>query len=364
MKKSLFSSILIIMGFISQAQLFSFEFEGIERTYMVHLPTGYNPDIPYPIIFNLHGLGSSALEQQLYTGFDLVADTAGIIMVYPNGVDNQWNVIGSSGANDVGFISALIDTMASAYNIDQTRIYSTGMSMGGFMSYRLACELENRIAAIASVTGLLVTNPCAPSRPMPILQMHGTDDAVVPYQGVPITISFWTIYNNCPEEPVVTELPDIDTTDNSTVTVSYYGLCNDSTEVILYTINGGEHTWPGALINIGVTNHDINGCVEIWKFFKRHTNESVLGIPEDETSDCRLTLYPNPFSDYTTVQISGPESPNCTFRIFDINGRMVREWRNSGKKRFLLERGELLSGIYFIEMTGKNERASSSFIIR
>jgi polyhydroxybutyrate depolymerase len=316
------------------------------------------------MIFNLHGLGSNALEQQLYTGFDFVADTAAIIMVYPNGVDHQWNVAGSSGVNDVGFISALIDTMAVSYSIDQDRIYSTGMSMGGFMSYRLACDLEDRIAAIASVTGLLATNPCTPSRPMPILQMHGTADPVVPYTFVSNTISFWTLHNGCPGEPIVTNLPDIDTTDQSTVTISYYGPCEDHTEVMLYTINGGEHTWPGALINIGITNHDINGCVEIWKFFQRYTIDGYVGTEENRSGNIHLSVYPNPFLSDASLEINGPFLHPYRVRIFNINGMLIRENQYPGGKRFIIQRGNLTPGIYFLELTMKSRRAVTRFIIR
>jgi polyhydroxybutyrate depolymerase len=347
----------------SGAQVFSFEFEGIDRAYKVHLPPDYTPDSLYPMVFNLHGLGSNAIEQQLYSGFDFVADTAGIVMVYPNGVDNQWNVYGSTGPNDVGFISALIDTMAAHYSIDLNRVYSTGMSMGGFMSYRLACELDYRIAAIASVTGLLVTSPCEPDRPFPVLQMHGTADPTVPYSAVPITISYWTLYNNCPPEPVITDLPDIDTNDNSTVTVSYYGPCDDLTEVILYTINGGEHTWPGSLILIGITNQDINGSVEIWSFFKNYTLEGYTDVQDIVNERYNIEIYPNPFSDYATLEILGSYSKEYHVRIMDIAGKVVRQQSVLGERRLLLEGKGLSPGIYFLEITGGNGRGTVKFII-
>lgn len=354
--------LVIISGV--QAQVFSFMFEGLERSYKLHLPPDYQPDSLYSLVFNLHGAGSNAIEQQLYSGFDFVADTAGIIMVYPNGVDNVWNVFGAGGVNDVGFISALIDSVSYQYSVDLDRVYSTGMSMGGFMSYRLACELETRIAAIASVTGLQVTNPCQPSRPVPVLQMHGTADPIVPYAGVPITISFWTQYNNCPANPVITNLPDIDTTDNSTVTVSYYGLCDDSTEVILYTINGGEHTWPGALIPIGITNQDINASVEIWNFFKKYSLDGSVGLAENEGNGYSLNIYPNPFTEAATLEINGPYSKDYILKIYDVNGRMVRSGQYSGEKRLLIKREDLAPGVYFIHLTGNNHTGTARLLVQ
>jgi polyhydroxybutyrate depolymerase len=364
MKILTLSIVLFLACITAHGQVFSFEFEGIDRVYKVHLPPDYSPDSLYPMVFNLHGLGSNGIEQQLYSGFDFVADTAGIIVVYPDGVDNQWTVYGSAGPNDVGFISALIDTMAAHYSIDLDRVYSTGMSMGGFMSYRLACELDLRIAAIASVTGLLVTSPCEPSRPFPILQMHGTADPVVPYSGVPITISYWTLYNNCPPDPVVTDLPDIDTNDNSTVTLSYYGPCDDLTEVILYTINGGEHTWPGSVILIGITNQDINGSVEIWNFFKNYTLDGYTEIEGPEKDVYSLNIYPNPFSGYATLDVQGPYSKEYEVRIIDITGKVLKQAAYTGEKRQLIDATGLETGIYFLEMTGDNGRGTTKFIVQ
>ncbi len=321
MKKIYFFLLFILIYSYSEAQTFSFTYDGLLRTYVVYTPTDYNPEISYPLVFNLHGLGSNALEQEYYSGFDFVADTAGIIMVYPNGVDNEWNIFSVNGVDDVGFISALIDTMAANYNIDQDRVYSTGMSMGGFMSHRLACELENRIAAIASVAGVLAFSPCEPSRPMPVMQIHGTSDDVVPYAYVEATIAHWTSYDNCPADPVITELPDIDTTDGCTVTLSTYGLCDDSTEVRLYTINGGGHTWPGATVLIGVTDMDINASVEIWNFFRKYRLPLDVSVSENDMPAGSVTFYPNPFNSWTTVDVRKAEFLPYKLTIFDLSGK-------------------------------------------
>ena len=363
MKRSLLTLPFLFLVLFLHSQVFTFEFEGIERDYKVFLPEGYDPGDLHPLVFNLHGLGSNAFEQQLYSAFDLVADTAGVIVVYPNAVNNQWNVFSPEGVNDVGFISALLDTMLVNYGVDPDRVYSTGMSMGGFMSYRLACELDTRIAAIASVTGLLAFSPCEPSRTVPVLQIHGTADPVVPYSFVPLTISFWTQYNNCPAEPVITDLPDIDTTDGSTVTLSYYGLCDDSSEVILYTVNGGEHTWPGSAINIGITNQDIDASTEIWNFFRKYSLDDNLGLADRDANAYQLHLYPNPFREYATLEIHGPASAAYRMRIYDMHGRRVREQEYPHDQRMLLERGGLGPGVYFIELTGKSGRGVLRFVL-
>ncbi len=350
MKRLLLLLVMANCMLISRSQVFSFTFEGIVRTYKVHIPPDYTPDSLYPMIFNLHGYGSNAIEQQLYTGFDFVADTAGIIMVYPDGVNQSWNVYSTTGVNDVGFLSPLIDTMSAGFSIDQSRVYSTGMSMGGFMSYRLACQLENRIAAIASVAGVLVFDPCTPARPVPVMQMHGTADAIVPYYTVASTIEHWVNYNNCPATPVITDLPDTDTTDQCTVTVSYYGLCDDSTEVILYTINGGEHTWPGATILIGVTNYDIDGSTEIWNFFKKYSLNAPVFISEIASQSYNVNFYPNPMAVSSTLEINNLSGKSFDLYIMSMNGQILKRYNNIHYERLALLREDLTAGVYIAEI--------------
>lgn len=331
-------------------QNFSFIYDGIERTYIVSLPENYDPGDDHPMVINMHGLGSNALEQQFYSGFDQVADTAGIVMVYPNGVDNTWNIFSTSGTDDVGFISALIDTMADGFSIDLNRVYATGMSMGGFMSYRLACELENRITAIASVTGLLVFSPCEPSRPVPVLQMHGTADGVVPYAGVPFTIDHWTTHNNCPPDSVVTDLPDTDTTDQTTVTLTTFSPCDDSSKVLLYTINGGGHTWPGATIIVGVTNQDIHGSSEIWNFFRQFTLDDFTGLATLPEKQAGLVIRPMPVTSQSRIDIPPGSHASLTMRIYDLSGKLMREQVVEESHEILFNRSGLKTGMYIIEI--------------
>jgi polyhydroxybutyrate depolymerase len=303
----------------NQSTGYSFNYGGQNRTYRVYLPTGFSSNTSLPLVINLHGLGSNGQQQELYTLFDNVADTARCVVAYPDGISNQWNVVigctGSSypctGIDDVGFISALIDTMHTRFNIDLARVYACGMSDGGYMTFRLACELSCRIAAGASVTGLLqeaypLYPQCNPTRKVPIIQIHGTADSVVPYSNtapkasVASTVSRWQTINSCPSTPVVTNMPNINTSDSCTATENYYGLCGDSTLLIQYTINGGGHTWPGSnpLAPIGVTNRDINASSIIWNFFKHYSlpaNVSFTGLADTYCSDAAIvTLTGNP----------------------------------------------------------------------
>jgi len=221
-----------------------------------------------------------------YTQMNLVADTAGFIVVYPNG-KNNWN--SGVGVNpnyptpiidDVGFINALIDTLSNHYtNIDLDRIYACGFSNGGFMANKLACQLSNRIAAVASVAGVIassVANTCNSLHTMPMLLIHGTADNTVPLNGatgwysVDQTLNFWTDINNCDQASTVL-LPDLIPTDGCTVEKTTYSNSSDDCKVIFYKVINGGHSWPGAVEDYnwaGKKNMDINASVEIWNFFK------------------------------------------------------------------------------------------------
>lgn len=359
--------ILIAVFIVSNSfcQDFTLTHDGLTRSYRLYTPSGYNTDSIYPLVVNMHGYGSNAIEQEFYTAFNDVADSAGFLVVYPNGINETWNVSSTTGTDDVGFISALIDTLDSQFNIDTERVYATGMSMGGFMSYRLACELEERIAAIASVTGLQAFYPCNPDRPVPVMQFHGTEDPVVPYAGVPTTISNWVNYNTCPIEPVVTDLPDIDTNDNSTVTASYYGPCEESTEVILYTIINGEHTWPGASYIIGVTNQDIKASYEIWNFFSKFTLLGSTAI-EDNADYQRnaFTFFPNPVLDMATVEIASKPLHQFDFMIFDLTGKAVLELFNVTDTRFLIDCRQIPKGFYIAVLSAGNKEFFQKIIVQ
>ena len=163
------------------AQYLGFSYDGYERTYLLHLPTGYDGIEPLPLIIAMHGGLGSADNLQSQSGLSNKADSENFIVVYPEGVKGgvlnvrTWNAgwccgnSSSSNVDDVGFIDSLLDTLVDRYAIDTNRIYATGMSNGGFMSYRLACELSDRIAAIAPVSASMSVTGYIPSRPVPII---------------------------------------------------------------------------------------------------------------------------------------------------------------------------------------------------
>ena len=345
----------------AQITVGNFDFEEINRNYRVYLPTNYADFEKLPLVINMHGLGSNALEQQLYSSFNNVADTSNFMVVYPNGVDNTWNVgFGDPNVttNDVGFISALIDTLAANYKVDLNRVYSTGMSMGGYMTYHLACALNDRIAAFASVTGMMarpLLDNCTPDSTIPILQIHGTDDPTVAYDGsfyatsVDEAMEFWANHNNCVGENIITEIPDTQD-DASTVTKIEYTLCDEDVEVTLFRINGGEHTWPGSPLNIlGITNLDIHASQEVWKFFEKYTLDGTnVGVENTVLEQEKMTVSPNPFSDF--IEIKNIKTPIQTIRLYDMFGKLCFETKKVNAANNRLNTDFLAEGIYLLQI--------------
>ena len=232
------------------------------REYTLYVPSIYETsNEAVPLILALHGLGDSN-ENFSNVGFHNVADTANAIVVTPEAVqsflgtawNNGANVAGialNQGVDDVGFLSSLIDSMQARYHIDSTRIYVTGFSMGGMMTQKLACDLNHRVAAIASVAGtlpLLTSDDCAAERPIAVMHMHGTADGTISYtdgaflglNSVDATIDFWKNRLACNPMAEETALPDV-ANDGYTVDKFLYSDCDAEKEVLLYRINEGPH---------------------------------------------------------------------------------------------------------------------------
>jgi polyhydroxybutyrate depolymerase len=282
--------------------------DNLKRTYHIHMPSISNESKQMPLVIVLHGRGGTGAAMVIVTrkDFDNLADRDGFFAVYPDGIELNWNDgrmdeeandrAHRENIDDVGFISALIDTMIYDYDIDPQRVYITGISNGAIMAYRLACELSDKIAAIAPVDGNIphmLYNECNPVCPVSLLAINNVNDPLVPYEGgniygsirkinlgkvlsVDESVGFWVKRNNCIPDPVVTEMPDVDPDDGTRVTKKEYMDGTDGTEVILYSVDGGGHTWPGGFQYlpawiIGKTCRDINASEVIWSFFKRHT---------------------------------------------------------------------------------------------
>ncbi len=242
--------------------------DGLTRTYIVHIPKNYNPTKRYPVLFGFHGGGGSSLQFEKSSGLSPLADEKGFIVVYGQGTTwgkleiPVWNggaccgqaVDSQKNVDDVGYVRAIVTQIVTKYNIDKTRIYTTGMSNGGILSYRLACEASDIFAGAAIVSGGIQIKTCRPSKQIPVLLIHGTSDDRVPYSGgkgggivdatfLPVEIEFadWGARNGCTGEVKTVPVPPL-VKDGKTIDKLAFPSCVKITE--LYRINGGTHEWP------------------------------------------------------------------------------------------------------------------------
>jgi len=283
---------------LPQLEMRSIEHDGLIRIYGVYVPLSYTGQEPVPLVLALHGGNLNARHMERLSGFDMLAAREGFIVVYPNGLNNRWNdgreaLCGQpevSDVDDVGFIAALIDQLAADFNIDPARVYATGVSNGGMMSHRLACELTDRFAAIAPVSTAIpekLEPNCTPSAPISVLMINGTEDWCIPWDGgyvigqedwgavisVDETVNFWVTHNQCNADPDIYWQPDRAPNDGTRVWRETYAGGQDGAEVIFYGVEGGGHNWPGSLLRqlprlLGRVSYDINASEIIWDFFK------------------------------------------------------------------------------------------------
>jgi polyhydroxybutyrate depolymerase len=264
----------------------SFVSSGEKRDYLVYVPRSYDRSRPTPLVISMHGAGLWGAAQRETSQWNNLADKQRFIVAYPSGVGGKgvrvWRAEpGPDLMKDVRFISELIDTLERSYNIDSTRIYANGLSNGGGMAFALSCTLSDRIAAVGMVAAAqtLPWSWCTDPRPVPMIAFHGTADPDVPYKGgstwisprpfpsTPKWAANWARRNRCGAKPVEsTVAPD--------VTRRAYTHCADDADVVLYTIQGGGHTWPGGTPLpqwfVGVTTRSIDATSLMWSFFNEH----------------------------------------------------------------------------------------------
>lgn len=251
---------------------------GTERSYELHLPPVYDGQTPLPLVLSFHGFTSSGVGQQVSTNMDPLADEEGFIVAYPNGIANSWNGGACCGQaaeediDDVSFTRSLIADLGERGCIDERRVYATGMSNGGFLSHRLACEAADVIAAVAPVASVLgiPAADCEPSRAIPVIHFHGTGDPLVPVEGsdtapsVADSTEGWIERNGCRGERRVTYeegLATCETVDD----------CDGDASVSLCLIEGAGHCWPGQpcrLDGLGEPTTDIDANEVMWELFR------------------------------------------------------------------------------------------------
>lgn len=259
---------------------------GQTREYLLYVPTSYDPSKATPLVISLHGGAMWGAAQRETSQWNAVAEKHGFVVVYPSGVGGRgprsWRASPEMGfERDLRFISDLIDTLEGAYNIDPARIYANGLSNGGGMAFLLSCTLSDRIAAVGMVSAayFMDWSECGDQQPVPMIAFHGTADPVVPYTGgttwvyprpfpnIPGWTARWAQRNQCGTEPARTV-----TAPN--VTRLEYANCAEDAAVVLYTIHGGGHDWPGGKpvpgYVAGPTSRNVDASSRMWEFFREH----------------------------------------------------------------------------------------------
>ena len=318
-------------GYISQ----TIQYDGLTREYSIYVPASYDGTTNFPLLFNLHGGGGTNSAWQAASDMRPIADTADIILVYPqarpdpsDGNSFNWIPKVPGTFDDVPFFSSLIDTIASNYQIDQNRIYACGYSLGGDMTFELGCKLNNRIAAIAPVARTMQPNPnsfCSPVHPTGVLTILGTDDLVSPYNGIVFggieyyisaaaTHIYWATHNNCEATATMSTVsPSVERYTWSTASGCAY--------VEELKVIGGGHDWPGSFGNM-----TIDANIEIWQFVSRYDINGLIGcattsINVNNSTHENYKVYPNPVNTQITIDIGLGEEKE--FRLYNPIGELV-----------------------------------------
>ncbi len=314
---------------------------GLQRSYTLRLPSIYDGITPLPLVICMHGGFGSGTQVENQSQLTLKAEQEGFVVVYPDGLGGAlnirtWNAGGCCGyamnnsIDDVGFIDALLDTLITSHSIDTVRIYATGMSNGGFMSYRLACELSERIAAIAPVSASMNIDVCQPNRPVPVISIHSYQDTSVPYSGG-MGDGVSNHYNS-PQDSVLTAFAvHADCTvlrdtlqHDAAMTVVRWHECDCQQEILHYITQDGGHSWHGGTgTGIGdPPSTTISANDLMWDFFQQHTLDCLTtNISAMEQAATPLVLHPNPAQDLITIG----GGPITQLMVVDVSGRVVKQ---------------------------------------
>lgn len=345
----------ILLGANGFAQIQNFEWQGVQRQYLVRTPE--NTAESMPVMFFLHGLGDNITHMDNEFHFQKVADEYNWMVVIPQalneGYGTMWNAgLTASTTNDHGFLIALLDSLAVQYHVNQDSVFFTGFSMGGFMSHCMAIRHSDRINAAAPVSGLITSSYAnmAPSYPVRMLHIHGTTDPVVGYDGgseyfgyqlglsVDNILNYWRIANGCSDEPVIDSLPDTHNDGLRFVDYVYPG----NKELRHLKVIGGTHNWYR-----DANQHDIDYMTYIHDFFTGKLSYDNVKNP----TTGNLNVYPNPASGQIKIELNSPS----TIELIDIQGcTVIKKQFDEGEA--LLDLQGIPNGVYFLKGNGITEK--------
>jgi polyhydroxybutyrate depolymerase len=239
----------------------------VERSYLLHIPPGLDNDQPAAVVIVFHGFGSDPKFMQAMTGFNDTSDTNGFLVAYPSGIGRSWNAGRCCGTaqtqniDEPAFVQAMLEDIATIVRVDPKRVYATGFSNGGMLSYRLGCEMSGTFAAIAPVGGAMTYSPCEPQEPVSVFHVHAMNDADVRYEGggfpsVEEGLKTWVSINECTDPAQTEEQLD------GQLTHTTYASCRNDTAIELYAFKTGGHAWPSLYI--------WDASQFMWDFFATH----------------------------------------------------------------------------------------------
>lgn len=342
----------------------SIQYAGQTRVYSIYVPTSISTLTDVPLVFNFHAGNGTRLDQISISDMSALADTANFIALYPqalpdpnDGGSKNWLHKDPSTIDDIYFISALIDSVSADYPIDSNRIYACGYSLGGEFAYELGCRLNHKISAIAAVGRTMQTNQinnCSPTKPTGVMTIIGTNDAYngISFGGIQYYVSsndvhnYWANNNVCDTTPLITQVPNIDPSDGSTVERHSWKNSNNCIYVEHLKVLGGAHDWPGSWGNM-----DINSTNEIWNFVSKFDLNGRIGctsVSENELASypTDIKIFPNPFKDDLQIEFNdyhlGEE-----YKIYTDFGKLVHKGKLSSES---INLNNLKSGLYIFRI--------------
>ncbi|MDD3630780.1 MAG: T9SS type A sorting domain-containing protein [Bacteroidales bacterium] len=374
MKKLLLLFVILFSYNVFSQTLVTFSFDGQTRRYYKYVPNIYDSLKPIPVVFCLHGLGDN-IDNFINIAMHLLGEVDTFITIYPEALSspygNAWNAginymgsIINENINDVDFLMAITDSLQIIYNIDTERIYFCGLSLGGFMAQRMACERSDKIAAVASVAGTIGNSlNCTPSRPIAICHFHGTNDQVVYYTNnlfgldAEELVSFWINNNHCDTNYIFKTYPDV-ANDGIVVESYYFNSPNNLSDVMFYKAIGAGHVWLYTPVN------DISYTIEIWNFLKKFRLSSSQNI--NDFSEHNIQIFPNPTNSILTITFPLQYMNDFNLiKIYNTLGELVYSQKiNSLQNQITINLSDLSEGIYFLEILQQNKLFQNKIIIK
>ncbi len=345
--------------------------DGLTRMYSVYIPASYQEGSTVPLLFNFHGGAGDIASQISISDMRPIADTAGFILVYPQALPDPngggaiaWTHKAPSTVDDIFFVEAMIDTLAAEYSIAEDRVYACGYSNGGEFSFELACRLSHRIAAIGVVARSMfieTLNNCAPDHPTAVVTIHGSKDdyegitfgGITYYPSLETVNNYWRDFNHITDNPIITDLPNVNTADGSTVEHYAWNNGDGCVSVEHFKVINGGHDWPGSFGNM-----DIDASLEIWNFVSRFDSNGLIScqttsVQEAIPQENAITIFPNPANNFLSIKLDNISTQ--AYHIYSITGQILRSGQIDARQK-TIDLSGLLPNSYILKIGPHSSR--------